>query len=214
MQVLTDILHSNPAQTVISFFNSNFVLAVVGLCIFILYWLQIRDQKIAAASAIFSEIKNAEKLLKRVKEETEKEVLPEDINLMQVESWSQYKYLFIKDLDRDEWEAVNDFYNACKMIDEAISYNKTFFQKNEEQIRVNKHRVAAEYSEEAVELKGDEKSAFEKYAKFDKIFMEIKELYSPQKPVLDVQKYMRKINTSISFGSIGLKLKKLAKIKP
>lgn len=220
MQTFTNILHSNIVETIIDILNSNFVLAAVGLSIFILYWLQIRDQKIAAASAIFFEIKNAEKLLKKVKDEVENERLPEDINLMQVESWNRYKYLFIKDFDRDEWEAINDFYVRCKLIDDAISYNRTFFQKNEEQIRINKYQAAANYSKESVEAfyRGEDIDvsvvSSEKYRKFDEIFMEIKELYSPQKPVLEVQNHIQKLNLNISFGSVGVKLKRLAKLKP
>lgn len=220
MQVLSEILHSRIVETTIDLLNSNFVLAVVGLSIFILYWIQIRNQKIAAASAVFFEIKNAEKLLKRVKDEVENEVLPEDINLMYVESWNQYKYLFIKDLDMDEWEAVNDFYSRCKLINEAISYNKTFFQKNEEQFRVNKNRAAADYAKESVEAfyRGENVEvkdvAEEKYKKFDQIFMEINELYSPRKPILDVKKHIQKLNLNISFSSVGSKLKRIARIKP
>lgn len=220
MQFLSEILHSRVVETIINILNSNFILAVVGLSIFILYWIQIRNQKIAAASAIFFEIKNAEKLLKKVKDEVDNNVLPEDVSLMNVESWDQYKYLFIKDFDRDEWEAVNDFYSRCKLIDEAISYNKTFFQKNEEQFRVNKNRAAADYAKESVEAfyKGEDVDvrnvAEEKYKKFDEIFMEINELYSPRKPILDVQKHIQKLNLSISFSSVGSKLKRMAKIKP
>jgi len=159
-------------------------------------------------------------LLKKVKDEVENEVLPGDVNLMHVESWNQYKYLFIKDLDRDEWEAVNDFYSRCKLIDEAISYNKTFFQKNEEQFRVNKNRAAADYAKESVEAfyRGENVAvkdvAEEKYKKFDEIFMEINELYSPRKPILDAKKHIQKLNLSISFGSVGSKLKRMAKIRP
>lgn len=219
MKVLVEILHSDIVETLISFLNSNFILALVGLSIFILYWLQIRNQKIAAASAIFFEIKNAEKLLKKVREEIESGDLPEDVSLMQVESWSQYKYLFIKDFDTDEWESINDFYGRCKLIDDAILYNKTFFQKNEEQIRINKYRASADYAKDSVadfSLGGnvDTRGASERYKKFDEVFMKINEVYSPQKPVLDVKKNIQKVNPNLSFGSAGIKLKKLAHIKP
>ena len=135
MHLLSTILHSDLGTLVIKFFNSNFFVAIVGFGIFLLYKIQLNDNQRDAAKSIFFEVKNAEKSLKLIKESLSMDppVLLENIYTMQVESWSRYKYLFIKSFDRDEWDAINDFYNRCQLIDRAVKYNEAFFQKNEEQ---------------------------------------------------------------------------------
>ncbi len=131
MQLLSSILHSDFGSLIIKFLDSNFFVAIVGLSIFALYKIQLNDNRRDASKTIFFEIKNAEKNLKIINRALcqNPSSLPEYVYTMQVESWSKYKYLFIKDLDREEWDSITDFYINCHLIDRAISYNESFFQK-------------------------------------------------------------------------------------
>ena len=205
-----------------SFLNSNFVIALVtflaGTAAFIIYIKQKWDSKKDAANIILLEIQNAERILGQVGEGVRTGQLQNKF-LIPTESWNKYKYLFVRDFDRDEWDNINGFYNNCQLYDEAIAYNNSFFQKNEEQIRINITRTTAEYLKTYLE-NGDTSSDEEiqkldaKIGQFQKTFLSKSSVfYSPVKPLQDAKIVFENISKNISQTSIGLKLKKLAKIK-
>lgn len=211
-------------------FITSLVTFVVGIVAFIVYIWQKRDNKKLAANAILFEIKNAEKSIKEANNNLKKNFLSEELFTMQYESWSKYRHLFVKDFDRDEWDAVTDFYNKCRLFDETVSYNKTFFQKDEEQIRINKQRIVADYTKEAVDammqVNDDDPNKesmaakitsefVDKTKRFDDTYMGRQDLvmYSPNKPVNDAKIYLADLK-QISNTSIGIKLKKMAGVKP
>ncbi len=39
---------------------------------------------------------------------------------MPTESWSKYKYLFVRDFDRDERDIIFGFYEQCNTYDETV----------------------------------------------------------------------------------------------
>ena len=188
------------------------------------------DNKRFAANAILFELKNAEKSIKQAKDNLKKDILSEELFTMQYESWSKYRHLFVKDFDRDEWDNITDFYNKCQLFDETVRYNKTFFQKNEEQIRINKQRIIADYTKEAVDEamkikdtdpeKNEKTSAIsvkfiDRTKRFDDTYLGRQDLvmYSPTKPITDAKMYLDDLN-KITNTNIGTTLKKIAKVKP
>lgn len=209
-----------------SFLDSNFLLAIIGLSVFLLYKLQVEEEKRSAATTIFFEIKNAEKSLITIKNGLSQSpaTLIEYIYLMQIDSWSKYKQMFIEDLDRDEWDAVNDFYLKCELIDNANKYNSSFFQKNEEQIRVSKYSVLAEHAKKLCKKKEEEEvstvvseedisTIANTMENFDKVVTNGRFIYDPVKPVHDAKRFIENMETRLSFGSVGMKLKKIAHLR-
>jgi len=211
----------------IAVLNSNFFVGIVTLAAggvaFYLYVKQKKDFKKDAANIVLLEIQSAERILGQVGERVRSDTLPNKFTLP-TESWSKYKYLFVRDFDRDEWDAITEFYNGCKLYDEAVSYNSSLFQKNEEQIRVNMLRTPAEYIREYIDgtVASDGQAeaerleaTFAKANKFQATYLSrIASLfYSPQKPLKDARTAFDIINKTISQNSIGLKLKKLAGLK-
>lgn len=209
---------------------TSVITIIVGLVAIGVYIWQKHDNKKLAANAILFEIKNAERSIKEARNNLKKDFLSEELFTMKYESWSKYRHLFVKDFDRDGWDTITDFYNKCQLFDEAVTYNKTFFQKNEEQIRINKQRVVADYTKEAVDAisqvndddPGKEEMAvkiteefIDKTKRFDATYMGRQDLvmYNPQKPINDAKIYLADLKL-ISNTSIGTKLKKVAKIKP
>ena len=203
---------------------------LVGLTAFAVYIWQKHDNKKLAANAILFEIKNAERVIAEARNNLKKDYLSEELFAMQYESWTKYRHLFVKNFDRDEWNTITDFYNKCQLFDETVAYNKTFFQKNEEQIRVNKQRIVSDYTKEAVDAMmqvndddpDKEETAVkiteefvEKTRRFDDTYMGRQDLvmYNPTKPVTDAKIYLADL-TQISGTSVGIKLKKIAKVKP
>lgn len=194
---------------------SPLVTILVGGIAIYLYVKQRKDLKKDTANTIFLEITNAERKLKLAKEQLSKSILAEDIFTMESESWSKYNYLFVRDFDRDEWDIITDFYNKCKQYDQAVLYNNSFFQRNEEQIRVNIQRILADFAKVLTENEKEEsrQSKFDQMAEiFKTIYMKKPELYYPNKPVTDAKKSIDALNVNLSVSSIGSKLKKLAGI--
>lgn len=107
------------------------VTLLVGSTVIIIYSKTKDDFKKDAANIVLLEIQNAERALKQVTESVNAEIptLPQNIFLMQTESWSKYRYLFVRDFDWNEWNEVTDFYDKAQLYDKAVTYNNSFFQK-------------------------------------------------------------------------------------
>ncbi len=211
----------------IAILNSNFFVGLItliaGSVAFYLYTKQRADSKIDAANIVLLEIQNAERILGQVAESVRGGSLPNKL-LLPTESWSKYKYLFVRDFDRDEWDAISEFYSGCELYDEAVRYNSSLFQKNEEQIRVNMLRAPADYIREYIdsdltvdieEANRRLHQAFEKGMKFQELYLSRAGslLYSPQKPLNDAKQSFESLNRTLSQTTIGTKLKRMAKVK-
>lgn len=196
------------------------VAALVGVIAIFLYWRQKKDKKIDAARSIILEIQGAEKSIGKIREAVKKGHLDVDVSVLQSESWSKVKILFVRDFDSDEWDLISDFYNKAALIDEAIRYNKTSFASDVEQIRMNKQATLARYAAEAID-KANGKNTDEireeydlKSKTFDMLYMDKQGdyMYSPVKPVNDVKMYLDGLS-NMSTTTIGQKLKQLAHLK-
>lgn len=209
-----------------AFFNSSFFIAFVtltaGSFAFWLYFRKNQDIKKDASNILLLEIQNAERQLRALKDKLKKDnSLLNDVFIMPTASWDKYQYLFVRDLDRDEWDTVVSFYDKCKLIDQAISSNNSYFQKNEEQIRVNMQRIISDYINEIVIFKDDEKQTEKKNEiiaraiKFQNEYLSHPELtiYNPQKPINDVKIYTENLPTDLSQKSIGEKFKEISRGK-
>lgn len=206
----------------------DLITILVGSIAFIIYSKQKDDRKRDAANILFIEITNAETIMKTAKENLEKKVPSEyalSSEAMSTESWSKYKYLFVKDFERLEWDAISDFYNKAQLFNQAVNHNKSFFQKNEEQIRVNLERTLTEFVKknpvDVSKIDSDPKEE-KKWQNFIKLttkfydqFMKRQDLYfyKPDKPIIDAQLCLNNANLQISATGVGTKLKKLGNIK-
>lgn len=209
------------------FLNSNLfqTLAVIvaGLVAYIVYRKQKYDHKKDAANSILLEIQSAERTISKVRETVRNGRLEIDATILQSDSWTKYKYLFNRDFDKDEWDAITDFYNRARLLDGAIKYNNTAFANDVEQIRANRQRILANYAKDLIkhasssqeqnpdQLMQDFNS---KVSVFDQIYMgkQGEFAYNPQKPIDDAKVYLEDLKT-ITTTTAGQKLKKLARAK-
>ncbi|NTW30856.1 MAG: hypothetical protein HGA33_06245 [Candidatus Moranbacteria bacterium] len=208
-----------------SFLDSNFVSTlmtfIVGLVAWSTYYIRQRDNKRDAANIILLELQNAERQIKRISERIKDDVLKENVYVMQTESWNRYKYLFVRDFDRDEWDSISDYYQRCLLIDSSISHQSSLFQKNEEQLRINIQKDFADRMKEVVEEKDAEKKQSLLSIKREEAEEFLNQMiknndrtcYSPKKPINDVKQNLENWNMSILMTSIGVKLKRLARNK-
>jgi hypothetical protein len=220
-------------EQLITFLNSNFFVAlvtcIVGVAAYVLYRIQKRDGKREIANIILLEIQSAERKLKLIRKSLNEDpaTLPNDLRLLPIESWSANNYLFIRDFDRDAWDAIADFYAKCQLIDETIRFNNASFWNDVEQIRSNKQRILADFAHSAT-LKLDAVAAQDEddseiltkfndlSEKFDQLYMskQGRFAYAPNKAVNDAKAYVDQVDRRISQSAVGIKLKKLAHIKP
>jgi hypothetical protein len=209
-------------------FDSNATVAVAtiitGLAAFFVYRRQRRDAKRDAANTVLMEIKSAERKLIAIKDRAARDkMLPENEFVMRSESWSRYKYLFISDLDRDDWDSISEFYYNCQLYDEILRKNGDAFGKNEEQIRSTGHRLleiaAGSMIDEIIDNPTVEAAATAKYNQRAALVNDLylssrvhKALYTPQKYYEDGQFFLDALPTDISQKSPGAILKHIARL--
>ena len=218
---------------ILSFDANSIITLLVGFIAFGVYSKQKWDKKRNAAKAIFIEIQTAEMNLEKIKEELSKNdeyiEVPENIFLMPIESWSTNRQDFIKDFRSDEWSAIDKFYSKCKFYDQNARYNSQAFVKNEEQIRVNAHRLVADYvgvlAEKIFDANTNKNSksmreelitkAHEEFQEKSRFIKErylgdiIKPMYSPQKYLTQTRVQANAIEPLL-LGTVGKKLDSIA----
>lgn len=212
-----------------NFLNSDFfvglVTLLVGLVAFRIYRKQKIDQKKDAANVILLELETAEQKLQRINSARADDLnrLP-NIYLMEESSWDKFRYLFVKDFDRNEWDKITDFYSKCKSYDEAVSYNESHFDKHVQEMRKIQHKYFGAYSAEYVENTFSENNP--RTIQENKDTMDAKKsmlldaigirdtsntyLYSPQQPLDQATIALLSIESNISLTSVGQKLKSIS----
>jgi len=213
----------------IGFLNSPFfsglVTLAVGTFAYVVYQKQKHDEKQRAAAVILLEIEEAEQQLAKV--DTDKPfaaVNSEDVRLMPVSSWNQYKHLFTHDFDRNETDKISDFYARCAAYDCAAALSESIiFERSQQELRINMQRVLADYAREYSDkietaLQADLPKLEQDYIERRRRFVEIygntatthMYTYVPVKPENDAARALRSLETSLSLTSVGIKIKAIA----
>lgn len=205
-------------KILLEFFNSGAFVGLVALVgasgAFIIYFRQKRDIKRDAANTILLEVQNAERQLKNVKDSVDKGTLPSDVYSMPNDSWGRYKYLFVRNFDRDEWDSLSDFYAKCILYDEAVRFQSTLIPAASTAIGENIQKSILEYvKSNADESNGNAPDSYQELTRFIDRYLKLQGnlAYLPKKPVLDAQDQLRKLNLDLSQTAVGTKLKKLSK---
>ncbi len=206
------------------FLNSNFFTAFVALLVgsvaYRVYIKQRRDAKRDAANIVLLEIENAERQLEKVNADR---VFPgideDDVYLMRSASWDKYKYLFVRDLDRNEWDKLTSFYDKCSIYDKAAASYRRSREKNQQEARVNVHRILADLAKDYADISSDlSKEEINQrtslYAEKRKAYIslmvgETSEIltYIPQQLDFEGKRVLTTIETNLTSTSIGIKLK-------
>jgi len=108
-----NFLDSNLFQTI--------TILVVGIFVFIIYKINIRDERKRAATILFMEIREIEGALKKLLEVVSSENYYSSAPIIKENSWEKYKSIFIKYLDQDEYSLISEFYsNVCRIEEERL----------------------------------------------------------------------------------------------
>ena len=197
---------------------------VVGTFAYGVYRKGKRDEKRQAASVILLEIEEAEQRLSRVSVENPFPTGDEQIKLMPIASWNQYKHLFTNDFDRNETDKISDFYLRCEAYDKAAAFeSEVTFELNQQELRINMQRVLADYAREytdKLEMPGaDSNKLEEEYIKRRERFVKTygntasthMYTYVPVKPTNDAKRALQGMEQSLSLTSVGTKLKNICR---
>jgi hypothetical protein len=195
----------------------------VGWAAYRVYSKQKRDAKRDAANVVLLEIENAEQQIQKINETQSDNPVQPGIYLMKEASWSKYRYLFVRDFDRTEWDNISDFYNKCRKFDVAVAYQESLFEKNMAVLRSNLQNKLANLAEDhAAEMLGKdtdeqrllEEEYFKKRRQFISTYMstnpDFMYMHYPIQPVNAAKAVLDSIEGSLSLTSVGIKLKQLA----
>lgn len=208
--------------------NSNFFIAgvtfVVGFVAYRVYAKQKRDAKRDAANIILLEIEDAERQLEKVNVDRPFTGADEDdVYLMKSASWDEYKYLFVRDFDRNEWDKITAFYTRCQAYDQSVSFNKKSREHNQREVRVNLQRILADHAKKYIDdgLKDAATTVGENAQLRTQVYEAVREAYiellvgdkssiftyTPMQSEKEAKRALGAIETSLSLTSVGTKLK-------
>lgn len=218
--------------------NSNFFVALTTLAVGSLAYFVYRKQKIDAkkdaANIILLEIKDAETHLSQAKDAIMKdEYLPETIFAMRASNWDKYSYLFVRDFTAKEWDLINTFYEKCRLYDEALEYDNSFYKKNfdmaQQNLQITLASLALKHVEEIHEISAGNDVDDIKTVKLDKarrrhykLLAEFADCfkeeardpdgpysYNSTKPLKDGRAIVSTVRLDLSTSTIGIKLDKI-----
>jgi hypothetical protein len=192
--------------------NSNLYLGIatfiVGLFALYLYIKQQEDEKKDAANILLLEIRNAEGTLYYIKTNG---TINAYTQILSTDSWNKFKHLFVEDLDRDEFEALNNFYNQAALVDKFIGQANTLPQQLLEKGRYVQEALVGLAREFANEPDDNfRKINYDtKKTRFIKLINDENFLFTPSMPIENIKNAIGTIGF-ITTTTIGKKLKKIA----
>jgi len=98
----------------------SLITLLVGSFAIYLYLKQKEDYRRDASNILLMEIRHAEQMIEKYRNSGVPIIISIEL-LLPTNNWNKYNHLFIKILDRDEIDAINNFYNQCTLIDKALS---------------------------------------------------------------------------------------------
>ena len=184
---------------------------LVGSSAIYLYTKQKKDYKRDAANIILMEIRHAENMIEQLKKGSSTSM---DTPLLPNNNWNTHNYLFIKDLDRDELDLINNFYNQCLLIDKALPQLNINFQLEQKSNHIHNTLVQMALSESKVS--DDEKTNIHSFNQKKQRFLKIIEndghAFAPILPREKINMALGGID-KITTSMAGNKLKETAKIE-
>jgi hypothetical protein len=225
------------------FLNSSFFLAfstvLVAAAAYWLYKRQQKDNLRTAAYIIYLEIEKGEQLLKdaeetltqyRVRKGSSTEIdadamFPSKLQVMRTDSWNHYRPMLSRRLSVTNLNKIDEFYNNCRLLDEALTYIDAGFSRNESEVRVNAFRMVAQYmddllksvktnpSSNAATSRANQKIADLNKERLDAFKSSFPTSYSyiPIKPYQDAEYYASLlVGRSLINSPLGQALKQLA----
>jgi hypothetical protein len=198
----------------ISFFNSNFFVALVtgltGAIAMILYNKQKRETRERIAISLINDIRNSWEAVELVRIYLRETGITPEITVLPENNWKKYSYLFTKDLDQDEMDITNKYFANIERVNYIVN------QSNDTFITQIKDRDAALQNANLDIIKKADtvEDAITKINKLNLIFGDSKISSSPYYPQGFIDKLNKYLPEAIDLMNtpVGAKLKTIAKI--
>ena len=163
------------------------------------------------------EIRNAEKMIDSIKAG---QLIASNIVLLPTNNWIRNNYLFIDDLDRDDLDIVNNFYNQCVLIDKSLSQLSIADQLQQKSDHIQRklveiaHDLTHTYPNDihGIDLNNIKTIFNTQKNNFLKIIEDEGHIFSPDSPKLEIQNALNRIE-KVTTSTAGGKLKKIANLK-
>ncbi len=198
-----------------SVMGSNWIVAIATVvAVFVGFDIQKQEEKKNAATIVLMEIRDAENSIEELKNSDLKTVNFNEVAVLPINSWSKFNHLFVKNLDRDELDFLNDFYKKCFLTENAIKALQENFsiaiQEKAKTIYPKLLVLAEKHSNKTFEenRKGDSAYSKEKQAILDTYYRD-SESFVPDAPRENLRKYITTIRF-ITNSPLGEKLKQMA----
>jgi hypothetical protein len=193
-----------------------FATFLVGVVAIYLYITQKRDYKRDTANIILMEIRNAENIIAGIKQGAP---MNSKTILLPTNNWAKNNYLFINDLDGDELNAVNNFYNQCSIIDKSLSELDISIQLEQKANHIHNKLVEMareitkgySYALSVSELENLRNAFNIQKNNFLEIINKEGWSFSPDDPKREILRALDSIE-KITTSSVGNKIKKIARV--
>lgn len=196
-----NLLDSNLFQTI--------TILVVGLFVFIIYKINIRDEKSRAATILIMEIREIERTLKKLLEVVSSGNYYSSAPIIKENSWEKYKFIFIKYLDQDEYSLISEFYSTvCRIEEERLILIKQIIISFETKCKAL-HESIVDTAKQNYDISSEEFLTIAKKIA-EKVYVNTPGFQSavPKELINSLLKNIRYITTSTA----SLKIKKIARI--
>lgn len=133
---------------ILKVYHASISTLLAGGVAWYLYYKAKKDEIRTATKTIILEIKEAEKIIKFFLDiKNRNESYPTDFfKVTPYKAWNKYSHLFIKKLNNDEYEQINDFYKKCEILEKYIEKNYNFFWVTTEERARQKERIGADFA--------------------------------------------------------------------
>ena len=155
------------------------------------------------------EIRNAENIVEKLN--TGARVNP-DQPIIVSKTWNRFNYLFVGDLDRDEFALINKFYSDCLLISNALPQLSIISQLREKSknVHIELSTIARELVMSQKETKESLKELFsKKKEEFMELYGNDGTIWRPHAPQNDLQQALLNFE-KVTTTTAGEKLKRLS----
>jgi hypothetical protein len=133
-----------PTESVVNILlnqTASLATVVTAIVAYFIYKKSKDDELENAVRIIILEIKESERIIKRLNEEKNsgKQNYSNDlVKVTPLKGWGKYSHLFIKKLNNDEYDQLNEYFKQCEVLEKYIEKNHNFFWvSTEERARQN-----------------------------------------------------------------------------
>lgn len=159
--------------------TSTFATILTAIVAYQIYLGSKQDQLESAVRTIILEIKESERVIKNLIEAKNSErSYPDDlVKVTPLKGWSRYSHLFMKKLNNDEYDQLNDYFKKCDVLERYIEKNHNFFWITTEERAKQKEALGAKLAMEKSDLDSD--SFRIELEKVTELYFQNTSLYSP-----------------------------------